>query len=264
MDHSAALAAFDRQMRQDATPEGPGVRVERDGGVVRQVGAEHDWNGVLWSDPALDASAAEAAVVAQIERFAPLGHEFEWKLYGHDRPADLGERLLAAGFVAEDTETVLVAEVGKVSAQAGVPAGVRLCPVTDAAGMELLSEVHEQAFGMVGTSYRQRLLTQLAEAPETVSAVVAMAGDTPVSAARMELPAGKEFAGLWGGGTLEAWRGKGIYRALVAHRAEIAAARGYRYLQVDALETSRPILERLGFAALTTTTPYVYKPVQTP
>ncbi|KIF70977.1 GCN5 family acetyltransferase [Streptomyces sp. AcH 505] len=264
MEHSAVLTAFDRQMRQDATAEGPGVRVERTGGVVRQAGAAHDWNGVLWSDPALDGAAADAAIVAQIERFAPLGYEFEWKLYGHDRPADLAERLLAAGFVPEDTETVLVAEVGKLSTRATLPAGVRLRPVTDAAGMELLSGVHEQAFGMTGTAYRERLLTQLAEAPETVSAVVATAGDTPVSAARMELPPGKEFAGLWGGGTLEAWRGKGIYRALVAHRAEIAAARGYRYLQVDALETSRPILERLGFTALTTTTPYVYKPVQTP
>jgi GNAT superfamily N-acetyltransferase len=74
----------------------------------------------------------------------------------------------------------------------------------------------------------------------------------------MELIPGTRFAGLWGGGTVEAWRGRGIYRALVAHRARIAADRGYRYLQVDASDESRPILERLGFAPLTTTTPYVH------
>ncbi|MDF3147385.1 GNAT family N-acetyltransferase, partial [Streptomyces sp. T21Q-yed] len=55
-------------------------------------------------------------------------------------------------------------------------------------------------------------------------------------------------------------RGRGIYRALVAHRARAAVDRGYRYLQVDAMSTSRPILERLGFEPLTTTTPYVYTP----
>ena len=31
-----------------------------------------------------------------------------------------------------------------------------------------------------------------------------------------------------------------------ATRARMAVARGYRYLQVDALPQSRPILERLG------------------
>ena len=88
---------------------------------------------------------------------------------------------------------------------------------------------------------------------------VAMAGDLPVSGARMELHPGTDFASLWGGGTVAAWRGRGIYRALIAHRARIAAASGYRFLQVDASSQSRPILSRLGFAALSTTTPYVYE-----
>ena len=77
-------------------------------------------------------------------------------------------------------------------------------------------------------------------------------------AARMELLPGTRFAGLWGGGTVENWRGRGVYRALVAHRARVAADRGYRYVQVDALARSRPILARLGFEPLTTTTPHEY------
>jgi hypothetical protein len=43
-----------------------------------------------------------------------------------------------------------------------------------------------------------------------------------------------------------------------------AAARGYRYLQVDASDDSRPILERLGFVALATTTPYLFRPRPAP
>jgi GNAT superfamily N-acetyltransferase len=82
-----------------------------------------------------------------------------------------------------------------------------------------------------------------------------------ISTARLEFEPGTEFAGLWGGSTLAAWRGRGIYRALVAHRARIAAARGIRYLHVDATEDSRSILQRLGFIAVTTTTPYVWKPL---
>ncbi|MFD5718950.1 MULTISPECIES: GNAT family N-acetyltransferase [unclassified Streptomyces] len=257
MDHVAVLALFDRDMRETARPDAPGARIERAGRVVRQIGAEGGWNGVIWSD--LDGTNADAAVAEQIRHFTGLGLEFEWKLYGHDRPEDLGRRLQAAGFTAQPEETLMIAELGDLTLDAEPPEGVRLLPVTDRAGVELVAEVHQQAFGTDGTRLRHQLLAQLTGDADTVVAVVALAGDVPVSAARMELLPGARFAGLWGGGTVEAWRGRGIYRALVAHRARVAADRGYRYVQVDASSQSRPILARLGFQPLTTTTPYVYE-----
>ena len=81
-----------------------------------------------------------------------------------------------------------------------------------------------------------------------------------VSAAWLVIKPGTEFAGLWAGSTLAPWRGRGIYRALVARRAQLAWNRGVTYLQVDASDDSRPILSRLGFQAVTTTTPYVWTP----
>ncbi|MCS0603775.1 GNAT family N-acetyltransferase [Streptomyces sp. LP11] len=256
MDHTAVLALYDRDMREGARPDGPGARIERAGAVVRQVADGHGWNGVLWSG--LDAAGAEGAIAEQIEHFTGLGRDFEWKLYGHDLPADLGNRLTAAGFRAGPEETLLAGEVAELPLDAAVPEGVRLVPVTDRAGVDLFTHVHETVFGTDGTALRHRLLGLLASAPATVVAVVALAGGEPVSAARMELLPGARFAGLWGGGTIEAWRGRGVYRALVAHRARVAAARGYRYLQVDASPMSRPVLGRLGFHALSTTTPYMY------
>jgi len=89
--------------------------------------------------------------------------------------------------------------------------------------------------------------------------MVAYDGATPVAAARLELYDGTQFAGVWGDSTLPTHRGRGIFRALVAHRAAITRERAFRYMQADALETSRPLFERLGFAALTTTTPYVWR-----
>ncbi|MFE9436083.1 GNAT family N-acetyltransferase [Streptomyces sp. NPDC006640] len=257
MDHVAVLALFDRDMRETARPDAPGARIERAGRVVRQIGAEGGWNGVIWSD--LVGTNADAAVAEQIRHFTGLGLEFEWKLYGHDRPEDLGRRLQAAGFTAQPEETLMIAELGDLTLDAEPPEGVSLLPVTDRAGVELVAEVHHQAFGTDGTRLRHQLLAQLTGDADTVVAVVALAGDVPVSAARMELLPGARFAGLWGGGTVEAWRGRGIYRALVAHRARVAADRGYRYVQVDASSQSRPILARLGFQPLTTTTPYVYE-----
>ncbi|MFE2485216.1 GNAT family N-acetyltransferase [Streptomyces mirabilis] len=256
MDHVGVLALFDRDMREGARPDSPGARVERVDKVVRQVGTEHGWNGVIWS--VLDESNADAAIAEQMRYFGELGREFEWKLYGHDKPEDLGKRLRAAGFVAQPEETLMIAELGDLALDAQPPEGVRLLPVTDRAGVDLVADVHEQAFGTDSTRMRHQLLAQLTGDEDNVVAVVALAGDVPVSAARMEMVPGTRFAGLWGGGTIDSWRRRGIYRALVAHRARVAAERGYRYVQVDATSQSRPVLARLGFEPLTTTTPYVY------
>ncbi|MBV2352988.1 GNAT family N-acetyltransferase [Streptomyces sp. J2-1] len=256
MDHSAVLALYDRDMRQGAKPDDPGSRVERTAHVVRHLSDARSWNGILWS--ALDEGVADRVIAGEIAYFSGLGVDFEWKLYGHDRPHDLGARLLAAGFRAEPEETLLIAETASLDTDTPPPPGIRLLTAVDPAGVDLVVRVHEKVFGRDGDGLRHRLLAQLAAAPDTVVAVVAMDGDEPVCAARMELVPGTRFAGLWGGGTVESWRGRGLYRALVAHRARVAATRGYRYLQVDASDLSRPILERLGFHALSTTTPYLY------
>ncbi|MEU9998799.1 GNAT family N-acetyltransferase [Streptomyces sp. NPDC050848] len=258
MDHEAILALYDRQLRLGARPDGPGTRVERVGPVVRQTGPAHAWNGILWSG--LQERDADEAVAEQIRHFTTLDLPFEWKVYGHDGPADLADRLRAAGFTVEDEETLMVAEGAALPTVVDLPEGVRLVPVTDAAGVALVTEVHDRAFGGDSSHIGRQLLDALAATPDTVAAVLAMAGDEPVSAARLELYPGTDFAGLWGGGTVEAWRGRGLYRALVAFRTRIAVERGHRYVQVDAAATSRPILGRLGFTALTTTTPYVYVP----
>ncbi|MFF3858865.1 GNAT family N-acetyltransferase [Streptomyces sp. NPDC002209] len=251
-------AQYDREMRRDALPDATGARVERAGAVVRQTVPGPGWNGVLWSD--LDEETADAEIAAQVAYFAGRGAEdFEWKLYDHDRPADLGDRLRAAGFVPEPAETLLVGRVDELAAlPVEPPEGITLRVVTDEAGVDLMMDVHAKAFGTERPRIRHLLLTLLEEEPQTIAAVVAMAGDTPVSAARMEMRPGSSFAGLWGGGTLPQWRGRGIYRLLVAHRARIAAERGIRYLQVDASDDSRPILERLGFTRLGTTVPHVW------
>ena len=155
----------------------------------------------------------------------------------------------------------MIAAVSEVPAQVRLPDGVRLQPVTGEEGIGLLVDVHDRVFGGDHSQLRRSLRAQLETAPELLAMVVAMAGVEPVCSARIEFLPGTDFASLWGGGTLPAWRRKGIYRALVAYRAGLAAARGYRFLQVDASADSRPVLQHLGFVALARTTPYVWKPV---
>ena len=257
MDARAVLAMFDEQIRRHPPAEAPGERVERDEAVVRFVAGAGGRSTVTWSE--LDDTAADAAITATIERFALLGvGEWEWKHYSYDRPADLPRRLLAAGFTREPTEALMVAEIAELALDVPPPAGVELRPVSDQQGVDALVRVHNEVFGEDHSAFGRQLLARLVRHPPTVAAVIAVAGGSPICAGRVEFHRGTEFASLWGGGTLPGWRGRGVFRSLVAYRAALAAHRGHRYLQVDASPESRPILHRLGFVELATTTPFIW------
>jgi hypothetical protein len=77
-----------------------------------------------------------------------------------------------------------------------------------------------------------------------------------VCGGRLEPVPGTAFVGIWGGATLEAYRGRGIYRAVTAARARSALAQGKTLVHSDSTEYSRPILERAGLVKVSTTTPY--------
>lgn len=252
MDTQTVLAAFDEQIR--LRPQAG--RVERDAGVVRAISADGGWSGVTWSG--LDEDGADAAIRAQVARFAELGYPWEWKHYSYDGPADLPERLVAAGLTAEPAETLLVAEIAGLARDVPPPPGVELRAVADERDVEAFSSVHDAVFGGDFSGPGRALLAGITHRPATAAAVVAMAGPTPISTGRLEFHHGTDFASLWGGGTLPAWRGRGVFRSLVARRAALAADLGFRYLQVDATPASRPILRGLGFVELATTTPYTH------
>lgn len=172
---------------------------------------------------------------------------------------DLPARLTAAGLVAEAPETVLVADISRLDLTTGAPAGVELVRVADPAGAAAMVQVHDQVFGGDHAAIGRTVLARLAQDPPTVAAVLALAGGVPVPSGRLEFARGTDFASIWGGGTVPTWRRQGIFRALVAFRARLAAEAGFRFLQVDATPDSRPILRRLGFIELATTTPFTHR-----
>jgi GNAT superfamily N-acetyltransferase len=255
------LPAYDTQLRgqlPDRLPEG--VRVEQDGPLLRHVGMKHGGFIDYRDLGGLDGAELDELIARQVQVFAERGQRFEWKLHAHDRPPDLAERLLAAGFVPEDVETVVIAPVAAVAAEPCLPAGVQLREVSDRVDLDRIAAMEAAIWGDDRTWLADSLEAEHAVDPSALTIVVAEAGGEVLSAGWVRFARGTEFATLWGGGTLPAWRGRGIYRAVVAYRTNLAAQRGFRYLQVDASDDSRPILERLGFVAVTTTTPYIWSP----
>ncbi|MEW1776242.1 GNAT family N-acetyltransferase [Streptomyces sp. NPDC086777] len=258
---AALLAAYDAQMRVVQLVPAPGITYEHDGPALRVVGRHRgfvtgprDWGGVR--GPELD-----ALIVRQRDFFAARGEAVEWKTRGHDDPADLPDRLRAAGFVPEPRETVVIALVDEVTVEApALPPGVTLRRVTADADLDRIAALETAVWGQDMSWIAGHLKGRLTVAPDDNEVFVAEAAGEVVSAAWVAFRPGSDFAVLLGGSTLAEWRGKGIYRALVALRATRAAAHDSTYLLVEASADSAPILRRLGFTAVTTTTPYVWSP----
>jgi GNAT superfamily N-acetyltransferase len=259
-DIEVLLDAHDTQLRAHVHgPLPPFVEIHRDGPLVRTVGFGNRGFVEYRDLGGLGGKELDRLIARQVRFFAERGESFEWKLYGHDRPADLAARLHTAGLVPEDTETVVIGRVAELAAVPAVPDGVVVREVDerrDLARIARLEEsIWEEAHGWIDALAAEREAD-----PEGLTIFVAETREIVVAAGWVRFPSGTEFATLWGGATLPEWRGRGIYRALVAERAKLAAHRGRLYLQVDASDDSRPILERLGFVAVTTTTPYVWCP----
>jgi GNAT superfamily N-acetyltransferase len=237
------------------------MRYERDGPLLRVTGGHR---GYICGprDIGLTGAELDRLIVRQRDYFAGRGMAVGWPVRAHDQPADLAERLRAAGFVPGDTDTVLVGLTAELATDPVLPDGVALRWVTADADMGRIAAVQSAVWGQDWSWLGENLIARIATAPDGIAVVAAEAGGDVVCAAWMTYfePGAGSFARLLGGATLPQWRGRGIYRAVVAARAQRAAARGVKYLQVDASDDSAPILRRLGFRAVTTTTTYVWTP----
>jgi GNAT superfamily N-acetyltransferase len=255
------LAAFDSQMRGRLSMRLPdGAHDEEAGPVYRSWG----WAPrglVLYRDlRRLDGAQLDALIERQVDFFGALELAFEWKTYAHDRTDDLTGRLLAHGFVPEELENLLIGRVPEMNHEPRLPPEVTLRQVTSRADTDRMAEMLSIVWNEDRSFFGELLFNDVEANPDHVVLLVAESSGKVVSTARLNLEPNLQFATLWAGSTLPGWRGRGIYRATVAYRARLAAKRGFQYLQVDASEDSRPILERLGLLTVGSTTPYIWSP----
>lgn len=258
------LEAYDAQLRMEA--EMVGARSwHRHGPLVRGVFGRGGF--VSYRDLAgLEGTALDRLIAETVAWFRDRTDvaTFEWKTRGHDRPADLSDRLSAHGLAPDPPETVMIGRADRLDRPVDLPAGITVRRAGD--GGDLLDDVTRASqlqagvFGRGSGPSAAATADRLAAAPELSGLWLAEDGNgTVVCAGRLEVVPGTQFAGLWGGATLAPWRGRGIYRALVAARARAALAAGVVYLHSDCTDMSRPILERSGLVAVTTTTPYLWR-----
>lgn len=202
---------------------------------------------------------------AVVEHFAadPGVVCFEWKSRGHDAPADLDSHLVSAGFEAEDPETVMIGQAATLAKMPGEPPGVlvrRAGETGDLADdVQAVGRLHREVFGPDSPNLDEQLLAAIAADPAGTELWLDEAEGRVVSAGRVVRVPGGRFAGLFGGATDQRWRHAGIYRALTAARARSAMAMDAELVYAECTAFSRPILERAGLVAVTTTTPYIWR-----
>ena len=256
-DSREILRLFDEQVRQGISDDTVN-HFERTPRAVRHSAiSDLGWSEISWSH--LDEDSADSEIKRQIEYFTAARQDFVWKVYDSDLPQDLSSRLLAAGFGVIATSQLMIARVADVHFSVELPPGVELVRANNPDGIDQLIDIHDRVFAREHSQLRRQLYGQMERSPSRSEIVLVTAGGVPVASSRAELLPDHDFVSLWGGGTLPEWRGKGLYRAMVTHRARVARSRGYSYLYVTASEQSRPILESLDFQPFGSVTAYEWR-----
>jgi GNAT superfamily N-acetyltransferase len=256
MNKTEMLALFDREQRQEA------VWADSERTVlphtVRQIMHNGQRGFVVYS--ALTETNADEEIMAQLAYFERRGMPFEWKLYLHDRPADLRARLARFGIETDEEEAVMVLDLSARPALLEAAPAMEVRRVTDPAELDLLVAIEEAVWARSYTMMGDVLEETLRKTPDEIAIYLAYADGIPAASAWVNFHPGTHFASIWGGSTLAEFRGRGLYTALLTVRAREAAARGFRFLTVDAGPMSRPILAQHGFETITYSYPCEWQP----
>lgn len=261
MQRQAILDLFDQEMRIDAPIPGSGFTRECEGAVVRLVGpsdAAHD-NYIVFSR--LDEATVEGAIRREIEAFSANRHAFEWKVFAHDRPPDLGDRLLRHGFEAEGKETLLFRKLSDDATTLPEVPDVLIRRIRHPDELADVMAVQNMVWGEDHGWLRDALAKELAEMGDDLEILLAdLIGIGPAATSWMRRHSETSFASIWGAATLVPFRRRGIYTALVDRHAATARRLGATLMTVDANDNSRPVLERIGFVPLVEVQGFVWRP----
>lgn len=209
----------------------------------------------------LEPENADAAIRKVRTYFEEKNKSFSWIVGPSATPLDLGSRLLANGFKLLLTVDGMYLRDPKVKIDAN--SSVRVCelPVDEpgaaveimASGFNTTIEVSRYFHKMMALS-TPRLRTRIYMAHwEGI--------DTPVACAYTTYYPEQPIALLCGSATLKEYRGRGVYRALLARRLADIARDGIETVIVLADQrTSAPICARAGFAKVCELQMYVWRP----
>jgi GNAT superfamily N-acetyltransferase len=190
------------------------------------------------------AAEADAGIDAVLAFFGET--PFHWHVGPSSGPSDLVDRLVARGLVVLARPRLMTVAL-PLPADWPTVADVRIVEVSDAkeARVGLRLAHHEDEHLDRDVAERMAYL----ETPGRRGGfLVAYLSEIPVANAGYRYSSDGRCVYLTGAETAEPFRGRGIYKSVIAYRAARAVARGCNLASIVAnAETSAPILDRHGF-----------------
>jgi hypothetical protein len=247
MDKNELLALYDQDMRLNLRI--PEMIYEDTGRIVRDYSLAENSGFIDYS--ILDETCADAEIKAQMAYFEALGLPVMWKVFNHDRPSDLPQRLAAHGFKIDKPESLMILDIQDApDFYWSMVLSEPIKRITDAAGIEGIVRMEEEVWQCPEDTLRQRLLHIQETDPERMSLFAVPLDGRTVSAAWVYYYPSTQFASLLGGSTLPEFRKRGYYTSLLVTRVREARQKSYRFLTVDASQMSAPVLAKHGFQCL--------------
>jgi hypothetical protein len=222
------------------------------------MGAGTTWNTVQRQQFGADEVDEVLAEVRSVLRERGRG-KTQWEIGSAAEPPNLVDLLLARGLVP-DRDPFAVALV-LTDPPPPVPPGLVARRVETFEEFVAANEVQWQAFETPPDEIEELRASLPQRWRETPNVMHAVWLEGEVVGAGTSAPTLHGLL-LYGGATLPRARGRGGYRALLRARWDEAVARSTPTLITQGGSMSRPILERLGFTSVTTTTPYVWSPTE--
>ena len=250
----AVLAQLDTE-RRCLVRDGEIVETLSD--VTRFSSTDHSHRAVVFSR--LTVKTANAAIQREIEFHRQLNAPLEWKLYANDQPSDLLQRLLRHGLEAGACEAVMAMDLADRPNWID-EMRIEVRRVDRLEHIEDFRRVAEQVFDKNYAFTAGQLADGIRNNSTDHRGYIAYINGQPASIGRLYTHRNSIFGGLYGGGTVPAFRRQGLYRAVIAARARDPRKLGAKYLIVDAPPTSEPILRQLGFEKISETWPCEWRP----
>jgi hypothetical protein len=247
------LALHDTQLRGQVPKVPPvGAVIERDGPLIRTHYGTH--GSIDYRH--LPATGLDELIARQRDAFAAHGERGEWKIYAHDTPADLPDKLRAADFTRGWERAVMVTSIE----QAAVASPARLREAYETPDIERIALIASGA-GPQRTAFTEFLADGglLSEQPE----LLVLESDALINAAAWaQNVTGTDFVVIGGIADpdlklvphLNMWDWQRSDSPAWVRRPDA------RYLLAEADGALQSALEQAGFQTITTATTYHWTP----
>ena len=180
------------------------------------------------------------------DEYASKKIAYRWYEYPHSGPGDLASRLQKLGPASITEMSGLVFDTRQKSIEVPIDVTVEEVGESNLEDYIAANLAGWNQTGAEGEKVRRSILSDFAKSDRGYRAFLARYKGHPASTGMLRIVNGSGY--LLGGSTNSSYRGRGVYRGLVAHRLELIRSLGMNSAFVLARKsTSAPICLKLGF-----------------